>query len=373
MLVPNAVNTILIIEDEDHIREIIQDVLSLESFHTVTAENGRIGLQLAKEYQPDLILCDIMMPELDGYGVLQALRQHEATASIPLIFLTARASRSDLRRGMELGADDYLTKPFMPNELLSAVNTQLRKKATVEQQAQNRLEELCNSIALALPHELHTPLNGIISASDLLIQDISQMDAAEVMEMLRTIHSSAKRLYRLTQNFLLYSDLELVASVPQRMEAQRRASASSHSKTTIAAIAHQKAQQFQRERDLQLSLEDAIVHISDVKLTKILDELLDNAFKFSDANTPIQVISKLHGDDFLTLYIVDRGRGMTSDQIHRLGAYMQFERDLYEQQGSGLGLVIAKRLAEIHGGGLTIESIPNQQTTVCVTLRLYLE
>ncbi|MCS6814644.1 MAG: response regulator [Cyanobacteria bacterium] len=92
-------NTILVIEDEAHIREIIQDVLSLENFHTLTAENGRIGIQLAKECQPDLILCDIMMPELDGYRVLQELRQHEATASIPLIFLTARTSRSDQRRG----------------------------------------------------------------------------------------------------------------------------------------------------------------------------------------------------------------------------------------------------------------------------------
>ncbi len=361
---------ILVIEDEDHIREIIQDVLSLENFHTLTAENGRIGLELASDYQPDLILCDIMMPELDGYGVLQALRQNETTASIPLIFLTARTSRSDQRRGMELGADDYLTKPFMPNELLSAIATQLKKKATVEQQAQNRLEELCNSIALALPHELHTPLNGIISISDLLIQDLSQMDEAEVMELLKTIHGSAKRLYRLTQNFLLYSDLELIASTPQRMEVHRRTSTSSNSKATIAHITQQKAKQFNRDADLHMDLEDAIVRMSDVKLTKILDELLDNAFKFSDRHTPVQVVTKLHGDDFLTLYIVDRGRGMTADQISRLGAYMQFERNLYEQQGSGLGLVIAKRLAEIHGGGLTIESVPNQKTTVCVTLRL---
>jgi len=101
-----------------------------------------------------------------------------------------------------------------------------------------------------------------------------------------------------------------------------------------------------------------------------LDELLDNAFKFYYLNNPVQVVTKLHGDDFLTLYVVDRGRGMTSDQVNRLGAYMQFERNLYEQQGCGLGLIIAKRLAEIHGGGLTIESIPNQQTILCVTLRL---
>ncbi|MCS6815254.1 MAG: HAMP domain-containing histidine kinase, partial [Cyanobacteria bacterium] len=240
--------------------------------------------------------------------------------------------------------------------------------ATVEQKAQNRLEELCKSITLALPHEFRTPLNGIISSSELLIQDFAQMDHAEVMDMLTTIHSSAKRLHRLIQNFLLYS--ELTASTPERIEAQQRSSTGSNSKAIITMIAQQKADQFNRPDDLHLNLVDAIVHISDVKLTKILEELLDNAFKFSEPETPVQVVTKLYNDKLLALYVIDKGRGMTAEQISRLGAYMQFERDLYEQQGAGLGLMIVKRLAEIHGGSLTLDSIPNQQTTVCVTLRL---
>jgi len=119
---------ILVIEDEKLLLENIEDILSFqENFEVITAENGRIGLELAQKNEPDLIICDIMMPELDGYEVLTGLRNNFKTAMIPLIFLTAKADRLDLRKGMELGADDYLTKPFTPNELLKAIAIRLEK------------------------------------------------------------------------------------------------------------------------------------------------------------------------------------------------------------------------------------------------------
>jgi diguanylate cyclase len=126
-------NKILVIEDEKHVRENILDLLEIENFEVIAAENGRIGLQLAQEQIPDLILCDVMMPELDGYDVLKSLRQNMVTAKIPLIFLTARATKADFRQGMELGADDYLTKPFTREELLGAIVTRLTKQATLTQ------------------------------------------------------------------------------------------------------------------------------------------------------------------------------------------------------------------------------------------------
>ncbi|MGJ3246547.1 MAG: putative bifunctional diguanylate cyclase/phosphodiesterase [Elainellaceae cyanobacterium] len=133
---------ILVIEDREAIRDNIQEVLEFENFETIVAENGRIGVALAKEHSPDLIVCDVMMPELDGYGVLTALRQDESTARIPFIFLTAKADRSALRQGMDLGADDYLTKPFTTPELLRAISVRLDKQAYANQHYADQIEQL---------------------------------------------------------------------------------------------------------------------------------------------------------------------------------------------------------------------------------------
>jgi DNA-binding NarL/FixJ family response regulator len=120
-------NKILVIEDEPEMRRNLATILQLEHYQPLTAENGRLGLQLASKERPDLILCDVMMPELDGYGVLQALQQDPALALIPFIFLTAKGEKQDLRSGMNLGADDYLTKPVPKADLLRAIAARLRR------------------------------------------------------------------------------------------------------------------------------------------------------------------------------------------------------------------------------------------------------
>jgi len=124
---------ILVIEDEAQSRDIYLESLEEEGFDAIGAENGRVGVQRAQEQLPDLVLCDIMMPELDGYGVLSTLRQDPLTAMIPFIFLTAKATKAELRQGMELGADDYLTKPSTVEELLRAIAVRLEKQAALKQ------------------------------------------------------------------------------------------------------------------------------------------------------------------------------------------------------------------------------------------------
>jgi CRP-like cAMP-binding protein len=125
---------ILLIEDNNEVRENTAEILSLANYEVVTAENGKIGVELAGREKPDLIICDIMMPELDGYGVLHILSKKTETASIPFIFLTAKTEKSDIRKGMTLGADDYLTKPFDDTDLLNAVETRLNKVSILKKQ-----------------------------------------------------------------------------------------------------------------------------------------------------------------------------------------------------------------------------------------------
>src|SRR6478609_4319613 len=128
-------NKILVIEDNKEVRENIAEILELSNYEVITAKDGKQGVELALNELPDLIVCDIMMPVLDGYGVLHLLNKHIETYGIPFIFLTAKSEKTDLRKGMEMGADDYLTKPFDGIELLNAIEIRLKKSESIKQHA----------------------------------------------------------------------------------------------------------------------------------------------------------------------------------------------------------------------------------------------
>lgn len=138
--------TILAIEDEAFIRDSIVELLNAEGYNAIGAENGVVGVRLARQRHPDLILCDVMMPELDGYGVLESLQDDPDTVDIPFIFLTARSERANVRFGMELGADDYLPKPCSPEELLRAVSSRLKKQSAQRQRRESELQQLATQL-----------------------------------------------------------------------------------------------------------------------------------------------------------------------------------------------------------------------------------
>lgn len=131
---------ILLIEDNPEVRENTSEILELAGYSVATAENGKVGVELAQKEKPDLIICDIMMPELDGYGVLHILAKKEETAAIPFIFLTAKTEKTDIRKGMNLGADDYLTKPFDDTDLLNAIEARLQKATMQKKKYENTPE-----------------------------------------------------------------------------------------------------------------------------------------------------------------------------------------------------------------------------------------
>lgn len=357
---------ILVIEDEDSIRENILEILDAEEFETAEAENGSIGIRLATEILPDLILCDVAMPEVDGYEVLQTLRSQSETAGIPFIFMTAKAERKDTRKGMELGADDYLIKPCPAEEMIEAIATRLKKQAIRQKQSDEKLDQLRSSIIHSLPHELRTPLNGIMGFTEILLNQVEEIEPTEAKEMLEEILMSSKRLYRLIQNFLLYAELELITKNPERVAIMRKSK--THSiKPVIEYHAIEQAKLANRKEDLQLNLQNYSVNIAESKFIKIVEELLNNAFKFSSSSTPVIVTTSIQKNKFI-LSVSNKGRGMTEEQIARIGAYMQFERKLYEQQGTGFGLIISKNIAELFGGKLIVESVPNKETIVRVYL-----
>jgi two-component system sensor histidine kinase/response regulator len=163
------VTKILLIEDSDDLRADIVEMLQLEGFTMLEASDGRSGLELALTQLPDLIVCDVMMPYMDGYEVLEKVRSHPLTATIPFVFLTSRAEHDSQRYGMRLGADDYLAKPFNVAELLAVINVQLKKASDARAAADKQMEDLRINIISAMPHELRTPLNTILGFSEVLM------------------------------------------------------------------------------------------------------------------------------------------------------------------------------------------------------------
>ena len=361
-------NKILVIEDEQIIRDLICELLEFEDYEVVKAENGLVGLDIADSTVPDLILCDIMMPELDGYGVLRELQHNPTTETIPFIFLTAKGTKTNVREGMELGADDYLTKPFTKAELMGAIAIRLHKKEGFQRSSEQRLKQLRNNLSRSLPHELLTPLNNILGFTQLLEMEHDSLSADEINQISKQIKTAAKRLHQLIRNFLLYAQLEL-ASEDQTKLNNLLAGSTIDSKESLTVVAREKAQAYDRLADLKLELEEVTVAVAENWFWKIAEELIDNAFKFSELDTLVEVSSRSNDNNWI-LSVKDVGRGMTEEQITQIGAYMQFERKIYEQQGSGLGLAITKRLVELYRGKLTIESFLEKGTTVEIILPL---
>jgi two-component system sensor histidine kinase/response regulator len=353
---------ILVIEDEPDIRLHILTILQYEGFTPIGAKNGQIGLKLAKAHRPDLIICDILMPDLSGYGVLARLRSDPITANIPFIFLTAKATPEDFRQGMKLGADDYLTKPFRSNELLAAIQTRLKKQAAVSKQ----MENLRLNLSALLPQDLWTPLKEITSFSEFL-KDVDVLpERGEIAEIGKIIYANSSRLRRRVENYLIYADLMLSDYNPEKRQEWQEVE-NIDTKPFIRFFASYQAEKVHRSRDLMLELADARLRISPKILQKIVMELFNNAFKFSKSQTIVHAVTSVDGDQFF-LKITDYGQGMTLEQIANLEASMHFKRYWYEYQGSGLGLIICCLLTQLHGGELTIESGLHKQTTVTVVL-----
>jgi two-component system sensor histidine kinase/response regulator len=353
---------ILIIEDEEDIRSDVLKMLKYEGFEAFGAENGRIGVQLARQHHPDLIVCDIIMSDLNGYKVLAALRSNPTTATIPFIFLTARATKEDMRKGMSLGADDYLAKPFTITELLSAIQVRLERHASMAK----HLEDLRVGLGVIMPSEIRNALTGILGFSEFLMTPEMLPGLGEIAEIGKVIYESGLTLQRLVENYLIYAELKLLEYKPDTTSAWLEKE-EIKTKTFVSFFSRYKAKKAKRQNDLNVQLVNANIAFSSKSFQKILIELLDNAFKFSQPGQPVRVVSTVKDRHFF-FHVIDHGSGMSKDQISHIGDFANFEENWHDQQGPGMGLILSRMLIELNGGKLSIKSMVNQQTTVTVVL-----
>ncbi|RCR66781.1 hybrid sensor histidine kinase/response regulator [Larkinella punicea] len=356
---------ILIIEDEEQIRENVAEWLRLNGFEVETAPDGKQGVTQAILERPDLILCDVLMPHMDGYQVLETIRSNRSLTTVPFMFLTAKTDLKDVRRGMSLGADDYLTKPFTGESLLLAVENRLQREALRKASLQAQLAEQHLKMAQTAGHEYNTTLNGIIGMSTLLANHLDEFDDEDTVSMLETIRVCGLRLKRSLDNVhrmgvLLHLDPSQKSYAfftsgtttlrPERVKEQ------------IRLVENRQEQQV----SWRVDVEEATLQISEENLTLIVDELIDNAIKFSD-QTGIVVTGYLEGEEY-RLTVGNKGRTFKPEHVAQIAPYTQFDRQEFEQQGFGLGLAIVKKLVELNHGSLSIGCYPDGWTKAMVWL-----
>lgn len=362
---------ILVIEDEDNIRENIQELLEAKGFNIRTATNGKQGILEAIDFRPNLILCDVMMPKMDGFKVLEQIRKSSNIQNVPFIFLTAKIEKQDLRHGMEMGADDYISKPFTAKELMNAIEARLKRHEKLNTQYSKVKHELDTSVFANYYHQFNTPLSGMVGALNLLVTARRSFDEKQIQDLLISTLKSAIRLNHVLSNLMLYEELKRAGVHPEleTMFTGGQASASWHTKIKdeLTIIAHQI---YNRADDLTVTFNDPTdLGISFDYLLRIMIEVTDNALKFSRAGQKVTVKGNKIENQYI-LEITDQGSGFNINNIDEISAFKQFNSKRFSQQGLGLGLHLVKQLAGFNRGELQINSKEDQGTILTITLPL---
>jgi K+-sensing histidine kinase KdpD len=230
----------------------------------------------------------------------------------------------------------------------------------------SKTEEIKNSISYSLPHELQTPLTVIIGFTQLLIEDYLQIERSKILEIAVDIQASTQKLSRLVQKILFSTKLDQVFTSVEKLR-DLRSHIVSNPKKIITEMALKIAGGYKRENEIVFEVDDANIKFSESYLKSVISELTDNALKFSDKGSKIHITGVQNENEY-SIYVIDNGRGMSDTQLAMLGEFMQFDRKNYEQSGAGLGLSIVKKIADIFNCEVQIDSIPEKQTMVKITI-----
>lgn len=344
----NAIPTarVLVVDDQPANLRVVSMLLARQSFEVITAASGEEALDRFEEKPPDLVLLDMMMPGMDGFEVLSGLRERRHPFDVPVVFVTAAQDRDLLLRAFEAGAVDYVTKPFLPEELLARVNAHVGLKLTRDRLARvaREREELVNLVA----HDLKNPLSSVLFASDILMQE--GVKPERVPRYVRMIHESAQ---------------DALGYIREYLESRARGGVNPHADaradlgTTLDWLMQRYEMQLEARGIAPTVVppaEPAQVAIDERVLRHVCENLVTNAMKYA-ANAPLTLAAQRGAPGFWRLVVADRGPGIPASRQRELfKPFTRLQADPKDTISSGLGLSLAKQIVESAGGQLWHEA-----------------
>lgn len=360
--VGKSAGTVLIIDDDAHLAAVMALGLETNGYRTFCAPDGAIGLEMASMHMPDLILCDVDMPGKDGRILLKELRADPKLSDRQFVFMTGRAPMANQRAGMDLGADDFLLKPFDLASLIRCVEARMARAGIKGRMDQQGVDQMRKSLHSSLPQEFFTPLARILGLTELLQKELDTSSKDEIRDYLLEIRDAGRRLHRRLSNYLFILGLE-----PKSGEREARILDAGTVVKTLAEGAGTSAARHKRAADVTTDLTGARIRASEGDLAALAEELVDNALTYSDPGTPVRVRAR-PDSGLLRLTVVDLGRGMTTKQQQQLDSGGNWDQKTDESQGGGLGLALVRKLVSVLGGEIRLESEVGKGTTIHISL-----
>lgn len=346
---------ILVVEDNRDLNQAICEILLSHSYTVKSATNGQDALEKIADKKPEVILCDIKMPKMDGYTLLKHARANPELRSLPFIFLTARTDPADQRQALEIGIEDYLTKPIDEEDLVLAIQNAIRRRQVVEEEIQDEMDMLRREIVGILQHEFRTPLTFVLGYAQYL-EDIldGEIDSEDLRIAIKGILEGGERLHRLIEGFLLLAELQNKTIHPDDMK-----------HVNVAELMAEATQDMQKQLmeaglSLEISKEEKSLWITceNTLLVEALKRLIDNSIRYRrPESSQIHLSVKQVTDQYVGLCVKDDGAGIAEADLEAISqAFKQGNRSERTEPGVGISLTMIQHIARLHGGRLQIES-----------------
>ncbi|MFO0595560.1 MAG: hybrid sensor histidine kinase/response regulator [Myxococcaceae bacterium] len=347
---------LLVVDDSSQNLEILSTLLSAHGHEVRTATGGQQALQLVDQRTPDLVLLDIHMPDLDGFEVCRTLRERYDSAQLPVVFLSAQNDPINKVKAFQLGAIDFVTKPFHFPEVLARVDTHLelkrRNRQLEEMNARLRAtEEARRNFITALVHDIKNPLTPMLKNTEWLLEQAQENGGVdpEVVEVTRDLHVASNHLYRMVLSLLDVARSDQQGFALRRAPTQLRAFVADSLELLTLRLRAMPGR-------LVVDVEDAEASFDPAVLGRVLQNLLDNALKYTPSTESIRVSLALEGSE-LVMVVEDRGAGVPAAARERIfESWVQLEeRPAIPRASHGIGLAFCRHAVEAHGGRITVE------------------
>lgn len=349
---------ILVIEDDVNIRESIVELLELQKYDVISAEDGDAGVKMAKRDRPDIILCDIMMPGKNGHEVLSQIRSEKGYSNVPFVFLTALSQKEDIRAGMNLGADDYLTKPFKAHELYATIETRLAKQSERELEKTAAPDPFQQKV---INDNIVTPIQGLRASSTTLLEHFDDYAKGEIATFIQKLNASLGKIERTTRNLVAAQAIEL-SNHDQKILDRLVSGVTTGLHKLIKNIMLETATNWGRLEDVFVKdIPEYKLNLPENTFRTIISEVLFNAFKYSDKGSLVTLKAGFE-DNHYNVSIQDLGMGMAPTLLEKLNG------DEWALQLEGrYGLYIVRSLLHKTGNRIHLESKKGNGTTVTLT------